>query len=64
MASEFEEIGHSGGKVTFSILTDKEGRRGYQVGFSHSRPVPVVIIAVYALPQGVPVESIQLGGIG
>jgi hypothetical protein len=64
MVSEFEEIGHSGGKITFSITTNKEGRRGYQVGVSHSRPVPVILIAVYALPQGVPVESIQLGGIG
>lgn len=62
--AEFEEIGHSGGKITFSIVTDEEGRRGYQVGIRSSRPVPVVMIAVYALPQGVPVESIQLGGIG
>jgi len=34
------------------------------VTFSSSRPVPVVMIAVYALPQGIPVEAIQLGGIG
>lgn len=64
MASEFEEIGHSGGKITFTVVTDEEGRRGYQVGFSSNRPVPMVMIAVYALPQGIPVESIQLGGIG
>jgi hypothetical protein len=61
--NEFEEIGHSGGKVTFSIATI-DGRRGYQVGYSSNRPVPMSLIAVYALPQGVPVESIQLGGIG
>lgn len=63
MTDEFEEIGHSGGKVTFSIATI-DGRRGYQVGYSSNRPVPMCLIAVYALPQGVAVESIQLGGIG
>lgn len=62
--AEFEEIGHSGGTVTFSIVTDEEGRRGYQVSFRSSRPVPMAMIAVYALAQGLPVESIQLGGIG
>lgn len=64
MVSEFEEIGHSGGKITFSIKTDDKGQRSYQVGFSSSRPVPLVMIAVYALPQGVPVDAIHLGGIG
>ena len=64
MASEFEEIGHSGGKVTFTIVTDDEGRTKYQVGISSSSPGPTVLIGVYALHQGVPVESIQLGGIG
>jgi hypothetical protein len=64
VVSEFEEIGHSGGRITFSITTDDTGQRSYQVTFSGSRPVPMVMIAVYALPQGVPVESIQLGGIG
>ena len=64
MAGEFEEIGHSGGEITFDIVTDGKGQRGFQISFSSSRPVPTVMIAVYALPQGVPVESIQLGGIG
>ncbi len=64
MVSEFEEIGHSGGKITFSIKTDDKGQLSYKVGFSSSRPVPLVIVAVYALPQGVPVEAINLGGIG
>jgi hypothetical protein len=63
MDGEFEEIGHSGGKVTFTISTGETGRRGYQITFSGNRPVPMVLIAVYAL-QGVPVEEIQLGGIG
>lgn len=64
MAGEFEEIGHSGGKIIFNIKTNDKGVRSYQVTFSSSRPVPMAMIAVYALPQGVPVEAIQLGGIG
>jgi len=64
MVSEFEEIGHSGGKITFGINTDDKGQLSYKVGFSSNRPVPLVMVAVYALPQGVPVEVINLGGIG
>lgn len=64
MNEDFREIAHSGGKITFTIGSDAQGRRGYQISVSSSRPVPVVMIAVYALPQGVPVGSIQLGGIG
>jgi hypothetical protein len=54
---EFEEIGHSGGKITFRVVTDETGRRGYQVSISGNRPVPMVLIAVYALPQGCPLRS-------
>jgi hypothetical protein len=64
MSEDFREIAHSGGKITFTIGSDAEGRRGYQISVSSSRPVPVVMIAVYALPQGIPVGSIHLGGIG
>lgn len=63
MASEFEEIGHSGGKITFKFVAAGDQPK-YQITFSHNRPVPVVLIAVWALPQGVAVDSIQLGGIG
>lgn len=64
MADEFQEIGHSGGKITFDIVTDKNGGRSYQTTITGDRPVPMALIAVYALPQGFPVEMIQLGGIG
>jgi hypothetical protein len=60
---EFEEIGHSGGQVIFGVVT-KDGRRMYQVTWQHSRPTPASIFAVYAIPQGAAVGSIQLGGIG
>lgn len=61
---EFEEIGHSGGQITFRVVTDEKGRRGYQIGITGNRPVPMVLIAVYALPQGVPVAELPLGGMG
>jgi hypothetical protein len=48
MTGEFEEIRHSGGKITFEIGTNAEGQRGYQTSFSGSRPVPLVMIAVDA----------------
>lgn len=64
MQPEFQEIGHSGGKVTFTIVTDASGSRKYQIGWSSSRPVPAAIFAVWALPQGVAVAGIKMGGIG
>jgi hypothetical protein len=64
MDQEFEEIGHSGGKIIFDLRTNAEGRRSYQITFTSSRPVPLLLFAVYALPQGIPVGEIKLGGIG
>jgi hypothetical protein len=60
---EFQEIGHSGGTVTFSVKVI-DGRLAYQVGWSHSRPNAAALFAVYALPQGIVVDDIALGGIG
>ncbi len=62
--AEFEEIAHCGGQVIFSVKTNQKGQRGYQITWQHSRPVACGIFAVYAIPQGVPVDTIQLGGIG
>ena len=64
MVSEFKEIGHAGGKITFSIKTNAEGQRSYQIEFRSSRPVPHVLFGIYALPQGVPVEVFHIGGMG
>jgi len=61
--TDFKEIGHSGGKITFSIKVDDQGHPSYQIGWSSNRPVPAVIFAIYALPQGIPVGVLQLGGI-
>lgn len=61
---EFEEIRHSGGKVIFHVVADPDGRRSYQLTYRGNRPVPTAMFAVYALPQGVAVAPIKLGGIG
>lgn len=34
--ADFEEIAHTGGKVTFKVRPDEQGRTTYQVGWSHS----------------------------
>jgi hypothetical protein len=62
MAGEFEEIAHSGGKITISIV-EQDGRRGYQVAYQSMRPVPMALIGVYALGQsGIPVATYNLAG--
>lgn len=62
--AEFEEIAHSGGKITVSVRTDEQGRREHQQTYSGSRPNLMSMIAVWALQQGIPIASVNLGGIG
>jgi hypothetical protein len=61
---EFEEIAHTGGQVIFNVKTNAEGGLSYSVKWSHSRPIPAAVFAVYALPQGIAVGDLNLGGIG
>jgi hypothetical protein len=61
---DFREIAHSGGKITFDISVDPEGRTQFRVTFTGSRPVPMSMFGIYALPQGIPLGDIHLGGIG
>lgn len=63
METEFQEIGHCGGQFTINVTT-VDGRRGIQLGIRHSRPTPMAAFGIYALPQGIPVGTIQIGGIG
>jgi hypothetical protein len=62
--ADFQEIGHCGGNVIVRVTTDEQGRRGVQVTIQNSSPTPASWFAVYALPQGIPVAMIELGGIG
>lgn len=61
---EFQEIGHCGGQFTIDIKTNEDGHRGIAFGFRSSRPNPSSLFGVYALPEGPPVGTIQLGGMG
>lgn len=64
MERDFEEIAHSGGKITITVVDDADGRRRYQIGIRSTRPNPMAMISVYALPQGLIVEPMKMGGIG
>ena len=57
-------MGHCGGKVIIRIGSDGQGRRGYQLTWTHCRPVPAVMFGIYALPNGIPFCLAELGGIG
>lgn len=61
---EFEEVGHCGGQVTFIVRTNSAGSRSFQVKWSGARNNKMATFAVYAIPQGVAVGSIDIGGIG
>lgn len=62
--SDFSEVGHTGGKVTFTIVCDDDGQVRYQVGYSHSSPRPSTLIGIYAHPDGFACGNIVMGGIG
>lgn len=60
----FEEIAHSGGKITFTLSRNEAGGQQFSVRIENSRPVAAGWFGIYALPQGIPVETIKMGGIG
>lgn len=62
MKTEFEEIGHAGGTVTVHV-EEREERLSYSLEFSNSNPYGFKLISLYALPQGVPVERMTVGGL-
>jgi DNA-directed RNA polymerase subunit RPC12/RpoP len=61
---DFSEIGHTGGKATFTVKCDKNGHISYQIGYSHSSPIPVSLVGIYAHPDGFACGNIKMGGIG
>jgi HTH-like domain len=50
--------------VTGNVVTNAQGQRQYQVGWTHQSPRPAALFAVWALRQGVAVAGINMGGIG
>ena len=61
---DFSEIGHTGGKATFTIVCDADGHVSYQIGYSHSSPRPMSLVGIYAHPDGFACGNIVMGGIG
>jgi len=61
---DFSEIGHTGGKTTFTVKCDKKGHISYQIGYSHSSPNPMSLVGIYAHPEGFACGNIKMGGIG
>src|SRR5260370_38753674 len=62
---DFQEIAHCGGKTTFHVVCDAQGKRQYSQSFQLNRPGPASIVGVYALaPHGIPVADFAIGGIG
>lgn len=63
--SDFRTIAHSGGTVTISVSRDPAtGRKRYQLMWNHCRPNAGGFFAVYALPPGIVISQMNLGGIG
>ncbi len=61
---DFSEVGHTGGKVTFTIVCDEHGHVSYQIGYSHSSPRPASFVGIYAHLDGFACGGIEMGGIG
>ncbi len=61
---DFSEVGHTGGKVTFDVRADADGRLSYSIEYSSSSPRPATLVGVYALPGGIVCGNIKMGGIG
>lgn len=62
--SDFSEVAHTGGKVTFFFETDADGRLRYSIQWSHSRPTPASLCGIYAHPDGFACGNIKMGGMG
>jgi len=63
--TEFRTIAHSGGTVTITVSSDPAtGRKGYPLEWNHCRPNAGGFFAVYALPPGIVISQMNLGGVG
>lgn len=64
MTAEFKEIGHCGGRIEIRIHMTEDGRSVRQMRWSSSRPNHFALLELYALPQGIPLETIRSVGMG
>lgn len=57
MTAEFQEIGHSGGKITFTVMSSGH----YNIEYRADRPVPMALTGIWvAWPQGLIVGTYNL----
>ncbi len=59
---DFSEIGHTGGKVTFTVKCDNNGHISYQTSYSQSSPNPSSLVGIYSHPDGFACGNINMGG--
>jgi hypothetical protein len=56
---EFMDIPISNVEITFRVFTS-EGKQLYSTGIQYSRPLPLSVYGIWALPQGIPVGVLNL----
>jgi ribosomal protein L37AE/L43A len=64
-SSDFAEISHCGVQATFTVRWDSDGRRRISTRLQGTSGNPMAMIAIYvAVPQGIPISDVSMGGIG
>ncbi len=64
-SKEFRTVPHSGGTVTITVSQDPTtGHKRYALSWHHQRANRGGLFAVYALPPGLVISQMNLGGIG
>lgn len=62
---DFQEIAHSGGRISFDVVCDNEGQLFVSMGWTHDRPKPAAIVGLYAdLGSGAVIADFCIGGMG
>jgi pyridoxal-phosphate dependent enzyme len=64
MTGDFQEIAHAGGTVIFKAHTTEKGEWFYSIAIAGTRPVPMMMIGLWALSPGLVVASLPMGGMG
>jgi hypothetical protein len=58
---DFKEIAHCGGKMSFNVACDDEGRLSISMGWTYDRPKPAAIAGLYAdLSSGAVIADFRL----
>ncbi|MEQ9564715.1 MAG: hypothetical protein RLN85_02680, partial [Pseudomonadales bacterium] len=64
MRQDFKEIGHTGGKISFSIFGDDDGKVSFSTEYSSSSPFPATLSGIYAHHTIGICSTLKLGGMG